>query len=672
MPTSFDLLITGGHLATMAGADAVRGDARRCDCGGRRTHRVRRSAPGTCPATRARYASSMRRDAGSRRVSSTVTPISSTPAIAPMNSRRASRARPMPTSPAPAAASTRPCMRCGGHGRLARRAKPAASRRTRRRGRDDRRDQVGLRARHRERVQLLARRATPCRRVRRRRAHDTARRARRPAEFAERPTTTSISSAARRSPAAAGAGLADAVDAFCETIGFTPAETRRVFEAARAHGTSGEAARRSAVGHGRRRARRGIRRALRRSPRIRQRWRHRRNGHAGTVAVLLPGAFYALCARRAFRPSPRFARMACRWRLRPIATRERRPYVAAPDAEHGVHALRIDAGGGARGRHAARGARARLPTAARSRPASAPTSCCGTSGRRPSLRIGSAATRARASCARARRELARTMNLADHRRGDAPLVIDIPHAGTLRAAGHRATTDAGRTALPDTDWHVDKLFASRAMPARPLVATTIRATSSISIAIHPVSRSIPVPTTPSSARRARSAKRPIYADGDASRTPTRWRRGAPDTSIRITRRLPAEIERVRVRHGHAVLLDGHSIRAKCRASSRVDCPISISAPPTARAVRRRCAAAAASCSPDPGLHEVVERSLQGRPRDAALWRDPRAACTRCSSKWRRPATWTRAPPFPWNATRAAPLVEVLQRLVAALVDWRTE
>ncbi|MDE2357489.1 MAG: imidazolonepropionase [Alphaproteobacteria bacterium] len=37
-------------------------------------------------------------------------------------------------------------------------------------------------------------------------------------------------------PAAATEGLADAVDAFCETIGFTPAQVERVFEAARAHG----------------------------------------------------------------------------------------------------------------------------------------------------------------------------------------------------------------------------------------------------------------------------------------------------------------------------------------------------------------------------------------------------------------------------------------------------
>lgn len=40
----------------------------------------------------------------------------------------------------------------------------------------------------------------------------------------------------RMIPAVAEAGLADAVDAFCEGVGFTAAQTRRVFEAARAHG----------------------------------------------------------------------------------------------------------------------------------------------------------------------------------------------------------------------------------------------------------------------------------------------------------------------------------------------------------------------------------------------------------------------------------------------------
>jgi imidazolonepropionase len=47
-------------------------------------------------------------------------------------------------------------------------------------------------------------------------------------------------------PAAAQAGLADAVDGFCETIGFTPAQIERVLQAAAGKQPAGEAARRAA------------------------------------------------------------------------------------------------------------------------------------------------------------------------------------------------------------------------------------------------------------------------------------------------------------------------------------------------------------------------------------------------------------------------------------------
>ena len=95
-------------------------------------------------------------------------------------------------------------------------------------------------------------------------------------------------------PEAAGAGLADAVDAFCETIGFTAAQTRRVFIAARAHGLpvklhadqlsdGGGAALAAEFGalsadHLEYTSDAGVAALAR----------------AGTVAVLLPGAFYAL------------------------------------------------------------------------------------------------------------------------------------------------------------------------------------------------------------------------------------------------------------------------------------------------------------------------------------------------------------------------------------------
>ena len=95
-------------------------------------------------------------------------------------------------------------------------------------------------------------------------------------------------------PAAAAAGLADAVDAFCETMAFTPAQTDRVLAAAHAHGLpvklhadqlsdcggAALAARHKALSadHLEYTGAAGVQ-AL---------------AAAGTVAVLLPGAFYAL------------------------------------------------------------------------------------------------------------------------------------------------------------------------------------------------------------------------------------------------------------------------------------------------------------------------------------------------------------------------------------------
>jgi len=95
-------------------------------------------------------------------------------------------------------------------------------------------------------------------------------------------------------PAIARAGAADAVDAFCETIGFTPAQTQRVFAAASAHrlavklhadqlSDTGGAALAAAAGalsadHLEYTNAAGVAAMAR----------------AATVAVLLPGAFYAL------------------------------------------------------------------------------------------------------------------------------------------------------------------------------------------------------------------------------------------------------------------------------------------------------------------------------------------------------------------------------------------
>ena len=115
-----------------------------------------------------------------------------------------------------------------------------------------------------------------------------------PPEFAGRQSDYVDEVCIHMLPKIAHAGLADAVDAFCENIAFTPSETRRVFETARAYGLpvklpadqlsdSGGAALAAEFGalsadHLEYTSEAGI----------------AAMAAAGSVAVMLPGAFYTL------------------------------------------------------------------------------------------------------------------------------------------------------------------------------------------------------------------------------------------------------------------------------------------------------------------------------------------------------------------------------------------
>jgi imidazolonepropionase len=95
-------------------------------------------------------------------------------------------------------------------------------------------------------------------------------------------------------PEAARQGLADAVDAFCEVIGFTPAQTQRVFEAARAHGLRVKLHAEQLSNQG------GAALAAQFGALSADHLEHvdeagvAAMARAGTVAVLLPGAYYFL------------------------------------------------------------------------------------------------------------------------------------------------------------------------------------------------------------------------------------------------------------------------------------------------------------------------------------------------------------------------------------------
>jgi imidazolonepropionase len=110
-------------------------------------------------------------------------------------------------------------------------------------------------------------------------------------------------------PAVAVEGLADAVDAFCETIGFTREETERVFKAARAHGLDVKLHAEQLSDQG------GAELAARFHALSADHLEHVSDAgisamaRAGTVAVLLPGAFY--CLRETQAPPIEKLRAAC-------------------------------------------------------------------------------------------------------------------------------------------------------------------------------------------------------------------------------------------------------------------------------------------------------------------------------------------------------------------------
>ena len=115
-----------------------------------------------------------------------------------------------------------------------------------------------------------------------------------PSEFSGRPDDYVDLVCREMIPAVAGAGLADAVDVFCENIGFTPDQTERVFSAAAAHNLPVKLHAEQLSDQG--------------GAQLAARWGALSADHlefvstdgveamagAGTVAVLLPGAFYVL------------------------------------------------------------------------------------------------------------------------------------------------------------------------------------------------------------------------------------------------------------------------------------------------------------------------------------------------------------------------------------------
>lgn len=154
------------------------------------------------------------------------------------------------------------------------------------------------------------------------------------------------------------------------------------------------------------------------------------------------------------------------------------------------------------------------------------------------------------------------MNVFDLHRGTAPLLISLPHDGSVipAALAARMTPEAQRA--PDTDWHVSRLYAfARELGASILVPRYSRYVIDLNRPPDDVSL-YPGQNTTGLCPTVRFSGAPVYLpeeaptlDDIALRIDTYWR---PYHDA-----LRDELDRLRAGHGRVLLWEGHSIRGEC-------------------------------------------------------------------------------------------------------------
>ena len=262
------------------------------------------------------------------------------------------------------------------------------------------------------------------------------------------------------------------------------------------------------------------------------------------------------------------------------------------------------------------------------------------------------------------------MLLFDLHRGSSPLIVDVPHAGThIPDALALRMTPAAR-AVPDTDWHVEKLYAfARDSQVTLMIATHSRYVVDLNrdpsgASLYPGADNTELCPTRTFANEA------IYAGDDL-----------PDAAEIDARRrtyfepyheaLAQEIARVRGRHGYAILLDGHSIRAEVPRFFHGRLPELNLGTADGASCDAGVAAIAASVLASGAFTHVVNGRFKGGYVTRRYGR-PQDNVHALQLEMAQDAYMDEAPPYAWEPSRAKRLAALLESLVITLAESRPQ
>lgn len=250
-----------------------------------------------------------------------------------------------------------------------------------------------------------------------------------------------------------------------------------------------------------------------------------------------------------------------------------------------------------------------------------------------------------------------------------PILIDVPHAGTYLPPALSDRMTAAARALPDTDWHVEKLYRFAADLGCGLMwATHSRYVVDLNrdpagVALYP------------GADNTELCPLRTFA-GDAIYQP-----GAePDAAEIEARReqyfrpyheaLAADVAALRTQHGYVVLLDGHSIRAQVPRFFAGRLPDLNLGTADGTSCSGRVAAAAWECL---GRAANFSRVHNGRFKGGYVTRHygrPGDGVHALQLEMAQYCYMDEAQPLPFDPALAAALSQVLQALVTTLITTR--
>jgi N-formylglutamate deformylase len=254
-------------------------------------------------------------------------------------------------------------------------------------------------------------------------------------------------------------------------------------------------------------------------------------------------------------------------------------------------------------------------------------------------------------------------------RGPTPLLISMPHVGTLIPHDQQTRYTPRALAVEDTDWFLDRLYAFAAERGATLLAAR-------------ESRYLIDLNRPSD-------NTPMYAGANNTELcPTRfftgeplYREGAAPDAAEVRRRvtqywqpyhdtLAAELERLKAAHGHAVLFDAHSIKSELPWLFEGTLPHMN----LGTADGRSCAPSlraqlAVLLSSQDEFTQVVDGRFKGGHITRARGRPAEGVhAVQLEMCWR--AYMDEGPPPAWSDAQAARVTPLLERLVQTMVEWR--